>query len=183
MATAGVSQLSMDSAKTKIGTDYQEFRGAARWWSGVYHGFQFGGAILSAVAAIALKIESVGSLQIRNDLGAALAAASALLITLLTTGRFKDKWEANRIAAFAVRDLSYEIEKQGADPNQILTKLQRISMTRNNAIVGLPPTTLSGKATENGEELPGGKQAERHQSGITAKEAPRDPEKKGADKP
>ncbi len=141
----------------KIETDYQEFRGAARWWSGAYHGFQFGGAILSAIAAIVLKIESIGSLQIRNDLGAAFAAASALLITIMTTGRFKDKWEANRIAAFAVRDLGYEIEKQEADPTQILNDLQRISLIRNNTIVGLPPTTLKkqkndgrGEVTESG---------------------------------
>jgi hypothetical protein len=122
----------------KIGEDYQEFRKAARMWSGVYHTFQFGAAILSAVAALALKIDGVGSLQARNNWGAALAAASAIFITLLTTGRFKDKWEANRIAAFAVRDLGYEIETTGANPDKILTDLRRIGLKRNNAIVGLP---------------------------------------------
>ncbi len=129
---------SRDTVTAKIQKDFQEFRGAARNWSGVYHTFQFGAAILSAVAALVLKIEGVGSLQTRNDWGAALAAASTLFITLLTTGRFKDKWEANRIAAFAVRDLGYEIETTGANLDKILTDLRHIGLTRNNTIVGLP---------------------------------------------
>lgn len=131
---------SRDVVVDKIRADYQEFRRAARNWSGVYHTFQFGAAMLSAVAALMLKIEGVGNLQTRNDWGAALAAASTLFITLLTTGRFKDKWEANRIAAFAVRDLSYAIETTGANLDQILTDLRHIGLTRNNAIVGLPTT-------------------------------------------
>ena len=76
-----------------------------------------------------------------NDWGAVLAAAATLAITLLTTGRFKEKWEANRVAAFSVRDLEYELEKDGADFNVLLAALQRIGLTRNNTIVGLPTQT------------------------------------------
>jgi len=131
----------MDQQQTvveKIGDDYQEYREAASMWRGVYHTFQFGAAILSAVAALVLKLDGVGSLQARNNWGAALAASSAIFIALLTTGRFKDKWEANRVAAFAVRDLGYEIETTEANPDKILTELRQIGLTRNNAIVGLP---------------------------------------------
>lgn len=131
----------MDPKQTvakRIEDDYTEFRKAARFWSGIYNTFQFGAAILSAVAALMLKLDSVVSLQARNNWGAALAATSAIFITLLTTGRFKEKWEANRVAAFAVRDLGYEIETTGADPDKILTDLRQIGLKRNNAIVGLP---------------------------------------------
>ena len=129
---------SKEFARDKIDVDYREFRSAAKLWSAVYHFFQFGSAALSAAAALVLKTEFVAEAS-RNDWGAVLAAAAALSITLLTTGRFKDKWEANRIAAFAVRDLGYEIEKGNANCDDILTALQRIGLTRNNAIVGLPP--------------------------------------------
>ena len=95
-----------DPVRAKIERDFAEFRAAARNWSGIYHAFQFGSIILSAVAALVLKLDSVGDLKSRNDLGAFLAATAAVLITLITSGRFKEKWEANRVAAFAVRDLA-----------------------------------------------------------------------------
>ena len=136
---------SNEAVKAKIEQDYHEFRAAARNWSGVYHAFQFGSALLSAAGALVLKTGFVEGISARNDWGAALAAAAALSITLLTTGRFKEKWEANRVAAFAVRDLDYEIEKEGANANEILAALQRIGLTRNNTIVGLP-TQLKVKA-------------------------------------
>jgi len=148
MDASAVSKPLKDVVKGKIEGDYKEFRAAARNWSGVYHTFQFGSAVLSAVGALLLKTEFVVAAS-RNDWGAVLAAATALSITLLTTGRFKDKWEANRVAAFAVRDLAYEIEKEGANCDEILTALQRIGLTRNNAIVGLP-TQLKLKVHPSG---------------------------------
>lgn len=129
---------SKDAVMNKIHTDYCEFRSAARNWSGLYHSLQFGSAALSAFAALALKTESFGSVVSRNDLGAICAALAALAISILITGRFKEKWEANRIAAFAVRDLDYQIEKSDANPDAILSELQRIGLTRNNTIIGLP---------------------------------------------
>ena len=131
----------------KIAKDYREFRSAAKMWSGVYNSFQFGAAGLSAAAALVLKTGFVPEAS-RNDWGAVLAAMAALCITLLTTGRFKDKWEANRVAAFAVRDLNYEIEKTNANVDNILATLQRIGLTRNNAIVGLP-TALQSPSSES----------------------------------
>ncbi len=98
-------QSSREIVRAKIREDYQEFRAAAKRWSGVYNSFQFGSAGLSAAAALVLKTGFVPEAS-RNDWGAVLAAAAALSITFLTTGRFKDKWEANRVAAFAVRDLN-----------------------------------------------------------------------------
>ena len=143
MDASTTSNSSMDAVRKKIETDYQEFRKAAKNWSGVYHLFQFGSAVLTAAAALVLKTGLFSEVATRNDVGAALAAFATLSITLMTIGRFKDKWEANRIAAFAVRDLGYEIEKAGAKPDDILTALQRIGLTRNNAIVGLtPPASL-----------------------------------------
>ena len=140
------------AVRGKIAKDYREFRSAAKMWSGVYNSFQFGSAGLSAAAALVLKTGFVPEAS-RNDWGAVLAAMAALCITLLTAGRFKDKWEANRIAAFAVRDLSYEIEKVNANVDDILTTLQRIGLTRNNAIVGLP-TALQSSSPQSTTKAP-----------------------------
>ncbi|MES3007351.1 MAG: hypothetical protein V4751_06225 [Pseudomonadota bacterium] len=147
MDAPATSQTSIEVVRKKIETDYQEFRQAARNWSGVYNLFQFGSAVLTATGALVLKTELFSDISMRNDVGAALAAIATLAITLMSTGRFKDKWEANRIAAFAVRDLGYEIEKENASTDDILTGLQRIGMTRNNAIIGLsPPSKLNLKS-------------------------------------
>jgi hypothetical protein len=137
--------------RKRIDEDYDDYCKNARKWSWVYHGFQFGGAILSAMAALVLKTESIGSVQSRNDFGALIAALSALVITILITGRFKDKWEANLLATFAVHDLKCEIEKEGKDQNKILKKLQDINLTYKYKIFGLPPTER-GKKAENGKE-------------------------------
>ena len=127
-------------AQKAIDEDYREFRSAAKMWSGAYHCLQFGSAGLSAAAALVLKTDFVAEATARNDWGAALAAAAAFCITLLTTGRFKEKWEANRVAAFAVRDLNYDMKKTDPDTDLILGALQRIGLTRNNLIVGMTPS-------------------------------------------
>ena len=133
-----LSAAAKAEVKARIASDYAEYRAAARVWSCVYHSFQFGSALLSAAGAVVLKTGFIEAVASRNDWGAVLAASAALSIALLTTGRFKEKWEANRVAAFAVRDLGYEIEKQGSHTDDILTALQRVGLTRNNIIVGLP---------------------------------------------
>jgi hypothetical protein len=134
--TADLKQRT-EKTRATIEKDYKEFRSATRMWSAIYNSFQYGSAALSAAAALVLKTGFVPEAD-RNDWGAVLAAAAALCITLLTTGRFKDKWEANRIAAFAVRDLGYEMEKTNPNIDDLLAALQRIGLTRNNTIIGLP---------------------------------------------
>jgi hypothetical protein len=129
----------MAAVRENIDVDYIEFRKAAKNWSFVYHVFQFGSAVLTAASALVLKTGLFAEVATRNDVGAALAAIATLTLTLLTTGRFKEKWEANRIAAFAVRDLRYEIEKVNVKTDDVLAALQKIGLTRNNVIVGLPP--------------------------------------------
>lgn len=121
----------------RLGKDYEEFRSAARNWSGVYHTFQFGSAVLAAASALLLKSEFIESPVARNDIGALFAAMATLTIVLLTSGRFKEKWEANRIAAFAVRDLQYELEKEGVKLDDVVSSLQKIGMIRNNAVLGI----------------------------------------------
>lgn len=108
--------------------------------------------MLSAAAALILKLEGAWDLKRRNNWGAALAA---ILVTIMTSGGFQRKWEANRLAAFEVRNLQYELQKTGIQADTILQKLQRINRVRNQIIVGMAastafdPTALSCKDQGN----------------------------------
>jgi len=132
---------------------FEEFRSNARNWSFAYHFFLFGAAILSAVAALVLKLEGTLDIKKRNNWGAALAAVSALLVTIMASGGFQRKWEANRLAAFEVRNLQLELQKSDSDHDKILERLQRINAVRNQIIVGVASHTgFEGTKEENSKK-------------------------------
>ena len=144
------SSLKWDRVSSRLAGDYHEFRTAARNWSGVYNTLQFGAAAMAAASALILKSEIICAAA-KNDIGASLAAAATLAIAILTSGRFKEKWEANRLAAFAVRDLQYEMEKDKVDLDAILSCLQRVGIIRNSAILGTgaSPKAMAGRDGED----------------------------------
>jgi hypothetical protein len=120
-------------------TSYREFRGNAVRWSGAYFGCLFGSAFLSALAALALKLDLLQRWPgVRNDAAAAAAVLAALLITLSTTGDFQRKWQANRIAAAAMENLAYELIKPhtAAQLESVVERIQAINEARNRGIVG-----------------------------------------------
>lgn len=119
--------------------NYREARGNASRWSGVYWGFTFTSAILSALAALVLKLESFAfqSEARKKDLAAALSVAAALLMALSTSGDFQRKWQANRIAAAELERAGYAfLEKNGAEPRTYLAQVGQILERRHLAIVG-----------------------------------------------
>lgn len=134
--------------KQLVDKEFEDFRGYARNWSLAYHTFLFGAAALSALAALVLKLEGTVDIKKRNNWGAILAASSALMVTIMTSGGFQRKWEANRLAAFEVHNLQLELEKRTADRDGILDELKRINEIRNQSIVGVavrPEPTAAGK--------------------------------------
>lgn len=144
-----LSQLFQPEAKplgAVVLQNYREFRGNSIRWSAVYFGCVFGSAFLSALAALILKLELLGNYpKLRNDLAALLATSAALLVTLSTTGNFERKWQANRIAAAEMENLSYELTRPSTAINldAIVTRMQTINSTRNQAIVGDRPENHS----------------------------------------
>ena len=65
--------------------NYLETRANAARWSGVYWGFTFAAAVLSALAGLILKLETmVKNEGVKKDVAAAFAVAAALLITIRT---------------------------------------------------------------------------------------------------
>nr|WP_321466609.1 hypothetical protein [uncultured Desulfobulbus sp.] len=137
-----LSQLFQPEAKPLgliVVQNYREFRGNSIRWSAVYFGCVFGSAFLSALAALILKLELLGNHpKLRNDLAALLATSAALLVTLSTTGNFERKWQANRSAAAEMENLAYELTRTSIATNldAIVTRMQTINSTRNQAIVG-----------------------------------------------
>jgi hypothetical protein len=118
--------------------NYLETRSNAANWSGVYWGFTFLAAALSALAGLILKFEAfVKNDAIKKDIAALFSVAAALLITISTSGDFQRKWQANRIAAAELERTGYELlEKNAADPRTYFASVAQILHNRNVAIVG-----------------------------------------------
>ena len=121
-----------------IWDNYLETRANASRWSGLYWGLTFAAAVLSALAALVLKLETLIKTEgAKKDLAALLSVAAALLITISTSGDFQRKWHANRIAAAELERAGYEfLEKDGADARSYLAGVGQILLRRHMAIVG-----------------------------------------------
>jgi hypothetical protein len=124
---------------TLVLANYREYRANAVRWSFAYFGCLFGAAFASALAGVVLKLDILKDRpSLKNDSAAALAAIAALLITLSTSGDFQRKWQANRIAADAMENLSYDLLKGGKalDRNLILDRIKAINEARSEGVVG-----------------------------------------------
>jgi hypothetical protein len=121
-----------------IWDNYLETRTNASRWSGIYWGFTFTAAALSALAALVLKLETIVKNEgAKKDLAAMLSIIAALLITVSTSGDFQRKWQANRIAAAELERTGYEfLEKDGADARSYLSAVGQSLVKRHMAIVG-----------------------------------------------
>jgi hypothetical protein len=139
-----------------IWDNYLETRANASRWSGVYWGATFTAAVLSALAALILKLETFTQTEgAKKDLAATLSVAAALLITISTSGDFQRKWHANRIAAAELERTGYEfLEKDGADARSYLAAVGQSLLRRHMAIVGSseqrkPPQEPAKPASQN----------------------------------
>jgi len=123
-----------------IWDNYLETRSNASRWSGVYWGFSFTAAALSALAALVLKLETIIKNEgAKKDLAAMLSVVAALLMTISTSGDFQRKWQANRVAAAELERAGYEfLEKDGTDARSYLASIGQILLRRNMAIIVFP---------------------------------------------
>ncbi len=118
--------------------NYLETRENASRWSGIYWGFTFAAAALSALAALVLKLETLTRNEgAKKDFAALFSVTAALLITISTSGDFQRKWQANRIAAAELERTGYDfLEKDGADARSYLASVGQTLLRRHMAIVG-----------------------------------------------
>jgi len=136
--------------------NYLETRVIAARWSGVYWGFTFVAAALSALAGLILKFESVVKDQaVKKDVAALFSVTAAILITVSTSGDFQRKWQANRVAAGELERIGYELlANKGADARRYLSTVARIMHQRNMDIVGSMDGRKSGEASGAGAAAP-----------------------------
>jgi hypothetical protein len=84
---------------------------------------------------------------------ALLAVIAAILIAISTNGDFQRKWQANRTAAAGMESLAYDLLKADfneADRTRVVSKIQELSLKRNQEIVG--DATPSATPKENKPE-------------------------------
>jgi hypothetical protein len=163
---------------TLIIDNYHEYRSNSILWSFAYFGCLFGSAFASALAGVVLKLDVLKDRpSLKNDTAASLAAIAALLVTLSTSGDFQRKWQANRIAADAMENLSYDLlrAEKPLGRDLILDQIKAINEARSAGVVGKggvpevgrrpdepPDKGRPGKPTATPE-----KKAEDSQSGTT----------------
>ena len=126
-----------DLAKLLIGNS-SEYSRNAFWWSFAYFGSVVGSAVLSAMAALTLKLTFITNADARADTAAICATLAALFVTLSTAGDFKRKWQGCRSAEVGVQNLAYKLFSEGkeADTKAILEQLTILNTAYNQAIEG-----------------------------------------------
>ena len=121
-----------------IWDNYLETRANASRWSGLYWGLTFAAAVLSALAAVVLKLETIIKNEgAKKDIAAVFSVAAALMVTISISGDFQRKWQANRTAAAELERAGYEfLEKDGAEARSYLATIGQSLLKRHTAIVG-----------------------------------------------
>lgn len=122
---------------------YNRFNSGSRLWSAMHHWSLAVAAILSAMAAVTIKINWLrGALPNlyanRDDIVSLLAAAATLITTLALAGGFGRKWQTNRVSRGGIECLRIALTDPQADAVSIRSELQGIIKRHDEIVVGLP---------------------------------------------
>lgn len=115
---------------------YRWYDRGSRMWSSVHHGSLFLSAILSAAAALVLKLESAVPQASRNDTAAMLATGAALAATLAAAGGFSRKWRSNRISRGRLEQVRIDLTDPQCDLSAVRGTLKEIVAEHDRQIVG-----------------------------------------------
>ena len=110
-------------------------------WSAVHHSFLFGGAALSAVAAIVLQLDLPTSGISTTNLATLIAGAAALTSTIAGTGGFARKWRTNRLIKVRLIQLEIDLMNPDVDSANVRQDLKDIAQLRYDGIVGIEHQT------------------------------------------
>jgi hypothetical protein len=143
---------------TVLAVNYHEYRTNSSWWSLAYYGCLFLSALLSATAALVLKLECFPKRpELKKDLSALFSTVAAVLITLSTVGNFQRKWQANRLAATAMQNLVYEVWQRGdggKSNDDIYSRIEQTNLLRNQEVLGGDDFASQGQAKQSTAEPP-----------------------------
>lgn len=124
-----------DETIRKVRTILAEYEGNYRrsaWrWKFSYRTLLVVSAMFSTGAAVIGKLDYY-EFNGGSDIAAILAAAAAVITTLIAALDFEVNWRINRRSRHEVDVLSLESEKSTANSDKLLTELQAIVMKRND---------------------------------------------------
>ena len=136
--------------------NYEETRQDATRWSAVFWGTTFFGLLASAAGALVLKLESLNLSDVqRKDWGAVLAGAAALAVSLAASGDFRQKWQANRLAAGELERRAYKLlAEKNPSVSEYYEAIADIQFKRTTLITGKeePAKAASAAAGASGPE-------------------------------
>jgi hypothetical protein len=121
----------------QIEQKYSWYDRGSRMWSIAHHSSLYLGAILSAAAALVLKMDFLKGRSYTTDLAASGAAIASLLSTIAAAGGFDRKWRANRISRGKVDELRIDLSDQNADLKAIRDRLKAIIDAHDQGIAGM----------------------------------------------
>jgi uncharacterized protein YjiS (DUF1127 family) len=110
------------------------FETGTRAWSAVYNTCAFGALILSAAAALILKLTAFSFPK--EDVAALCSTVAAILSTAVATGGFQRKWRANRKARSALQLLSLDVEGEDVDLHAARERLKQIIEEQDAGTLG-----------------------------------------------
>lgn len=122
----------------EINRQYQWYNRGSKLWSAVHHWSLAVSALLSALATLVLKSEWVKTFVVtyQDDVAAGLAAAATLVTTLVASGGFGRKWQANRRSRGRLDQVKIDFSSPQADPQKIREDLKAIIEQHDDSIIG-----------------------------------------------
>ena len=99
----------------------RELRRHSIAWSFTYFGAVVLSALASASAALVLKLECLKATN-RSDIAVILATLATVLVTISTTGDFRNKWQANRCGAAELEGLCFDVVASNAHSISLYTE-------------------------------------------------------------
>jgi hypothetical protein len=117
-----------------IDAKHDWYNKGSKLWSFAYHFLLYSSIILSAFASVIVKIDGI---QNKNNITALLAGLAAIAGSLLASGGFQRKWQANRVARGRIERLLIDFEAPNAIADDIRTGLKKIMEDEDMGILGM----------------------------------------------
>lgn len=121
----------LQNARERIREHELKFRKSAFRWKVGYRSLLVISALFSTSAAVIGKLETY-TFTGATDVAAILAAATAIITTLIAALDFEVNWRINRRSRHEVSIIALEAEKSSATADQLLSDLQQVIKSRND---------------------------------------------------
>ena len=136
MPCVPLSEEDKASLNPVIRQQEQHFERARVMWSRLYHGSLYGSIILSALAALTLKLNIFARQpyrRYRSDAATIFTTLAALLTTVNGIGEFNGRWIANREAGKSIEVLKIQMLDRCADGSEMRKRLSEIIIRQSAA--------------------------------------------------